>query len=127
MELKPRESVIFAEDFERMVAWYQEALGFRVTDLFDQDYHYANLSNDAGIQLGIAPVAEVENNPQDRSNNSVVLQFEVADVPAFLEHIKNSGGSVSFGPALDKVNNFWFGGFADIEGNPFWVVDENCP
>ena len=56
-----------------------------------------------------------------------MLQFEVEDVKAFFEHLTANGGVAVFGPSLDKEYNFWYGGFADPEGNPYWVVDVNCP
>ena len=40
MKLHPRESVFLAEDFQAMVDWYQQVLGFKVTQLLEQDYHY---------------------------------------------------------------------------------------
>ncbi len=127
MHLKPRETVILADDFAAMIKWYQNALGFRVTRLFEQEYHYCNLETDSGIQLGIASASEMEVNPENRKNNTVVLQFEVQDVKQFLESVAANGGTVTFGPSFDKSNNFWYGGFADVEGNPFWVVDADCP
>lgn len=127
MKLRPRESVIFAEDFPAMVAWYQNVLGFKLTRLEEELYHFANLSSETGIEIGIASAKEMGVTPQTRQNNSVVLQFEVADVAAFFEHVTDNGGAISFGPSFDKIHNFWFGGFTDLEGNPFWIVDENCP
>ena len=119
MKLHPRESVILADDFQALVDWYQQVLGFKVTRLFEQDYHYCNLENENGIRLGIADAKEMGVNPNDRKNNTVVLQFQVADVKGFLEHVGDNGGKITFGPSLDKKDNFWYGGFSDLEGNPF--------
>ena len=127
MKLHPRESVILADDFQALVDWYQHALGFKATQLFEEDYHYCNLENENGIRLGIADAKEMGVNPNDRKNNTVVLQFQVADVKGFLEHVGDNGGKITFGPSLDKKDNFWYGGFSDLEGNPFWIVDEKCP
>ncbi|KAA3656005.1 MAG: hypothetical protein DWQ04_32375 [Chloroflexi bacterium] len=127
MKISPRESVIFAEDFQAMKAWYQDVLGFKVTLLAEEDYHYVNLENDEGVRIGIADAKEMGITPQDRSNNTVVLQFEVSDVKIFFAYLQEKGGSVTFGPSFDEKGGFWFGGFHDLEGNPFWVVDENCP
>ena len=127
MELHPRESVILADDFQALVYWYQQVLGFKATQLFEGDYHYCNLENENGIRLGITSAKEMGVNPNDRKNNTVVLQFQVADVKGFLEHVGDNGGKITFGPSLDKKDNFWYGGFSDLEGNPFWIVDENCP
>jgi len=127
MKISPRESVIFAEDFQAMKSWYQDVLGFKVTLLAEEDYHFASLENDEGVRIGIADAKEMGIIPQDRSNNSVVLQFEVSDVKIFFAYLQEKGGSVTFGPSFDEKGGFWFGGFHDLEGNPFWVVDENCP
>lgn len=43
MELRAREPVILAADFAALVRWYREALGFRVTRLFEDGFHYGNL------------------------------------------------------------------------------------
>ena len=40
---------------------------------------------------------------------------------AFLARIKAKGGDVPFGPSFEEKEEFWFGGFADCEGNPVWV------
>lgn len=110
-----------------LVEWYKDVLGFRITHLFADDYHYCNLENENGIRLGIADAKEMGVNPGNRKNNTVVLQFQVSDVQGFLKYLSEKGGSINFGPSLDKKDGFWYGGFSDLEGNPYWVVDENCP
>jgi predicted enzyme related to lactoylglutathione lyase len=127
VKLDPRESVILAEDFQALVDWYQRVLGFEVTRLALEDYHYCNLENESGIRLGIAPAKEMGVISIDRKSNTVILQFQVADVKGFLENVREKGGDITFGPSLDKKEGFWYGGFSDLEGNPFWVVDEDCP
>ena len=57
----------------------------------------------------------------------IVLQFEVDDLPAFIESFKERGGTVIFGPSFDKDDGFWYGAIADLEGNQIWLVDKNCP
>jgi len=127
MKLNPREPVVLAVDFQALVDWYQRVPGFKVARLVEGDYHYCNLENESGIRLGIADAKEMGVNPIDRKSNTVILQFQVADVQGFLENVRENGGDITLGPSLDKKEGFWFGGFADLEGNPFWVVDENCP
>ena len=127
MKLNPRESVILADDFQALVDWYQQALGFKVKQLFEEDYHYCYLENENGIRLGIADAKEMGVNPNDRKSNTVVLQFQVADVKGFLEHVGDNGGKITFGPSLDKKDNFWHDEISDLEGNPLWIVDEHCP
>ena len=40
MNVRPRETVILADDQPRLVGWYQEALGLRVTRSVTDGYHY---------------------------------------------------------------------------------------
>ena len=127
IEIRPRETVILAADFQTLVAWYRDVLGFSVIKLFEDEYHFCNLETPSGIKIGIASAAEMGVEPTDRSTNTVVLQFEVDDVPEFFAHLEQAGGTVTFGPSFEKNNDFWFGGFSDPEGNPVWVVDKNCP
>lgn len=127
MKLSPRETVILADDFDALVAWYVDVLGFRVTKRFEEGYRYANLETETGLRIGIAPAEEVGVMPGDRSTNTVLFQIEVPDVKVFFEHLGNAGASIAFGPARDEADGFWYGGFKDLEGNPIWVVDADCP
>ncbi len=127
VEIQPRETVILASDFAPLVAWYRDVLGFREVRRFEDGYHYANLENGAGIRLGIASAQELGVVPTDRSQNSVVVQFQVDNRAEFFAHLSESGGTVTAGPSFDPKLKFWFGGFSDPEGNPFWVVDKDCP
>ena len=125
--LEPRELVVLADDFDGLVTWYVDALGFRETKRFDDGYRYANLETESGIRLGIAPAKEVGIEPGDRSKNTIILQVVAADVRALLDHVQAAGGAATLGPSFDEKGRFWFGAFTDPEGNPIWVVDENCP
>ncbi len=127
IEIRPRETVMLVSNFAEMVAWYRDELGFIVTKLFDEDYHYCNLESSSGIKIGIAPAQEMGIDPGDRSKNTVVLQFEVDDLRAFFGHIEKQGAIITGGPSFDKNEKFWFGSFTDPEGNPIWVVDKDCP
>ena len=127
IEIRPRETVILAADFQLLVTWYQDVLGFTVTDLFEDDYHYCCLETPSGIKIGIGSAAEMGVKPTDRSMNTVILQFEVDDLAEFFAQLKAAGGTVTFGPSRDEKDKFWFGGFSDPEGNPCWVIDKNCP
>ena len=127
IEIRPRETVILASNFPALVAWYRDILGFAVVQLFEDDFHYCNLHLPSGINIGIADANEMGIAPVDRTNNSVVLQFEVDDVQAFFAYLEQEGATITGGPSLNKQDNYWFGSFSDPEGNPFWVVDKNCP
>lgn len=127
IEIRSRETVILTTNFPVMVAWYRDILGFRVNKLFDAEFHYCNLETPSGIKIGIASAEEMGVEPTDRLNNTVVLQFEVDDVKKFFEYLAQNGAAITGGPSYDENNGFWFGSFSDPEGNPFWVVDRNCP
>ena len=127
IEIRPRETVILAADFQALVAWYRDTLGFKVIKLFEKEFHFCNLETPSGLKIGIGSAEEMGVTPTDRSMNTVVLQFEVDDVAEFFAHLKAAGGTVTFGPSFDKSDEFWFGGISDPEGNPIWVVDKNCP
>lgn len=125
--IKPRESILLAENFETLVAWYREALGFKVTSIFEDGFHFANLATDSGIRIGIGSAKEMGVEPGNRANATVLLQIEAEDVRTFLEHVAGSGGVANMPASYNKQDDFWFGGFADPEGNRWWVVDKNCP
>ena len=127
MDIRSREPVILATDFSALVAWYCDALGFSVAKRFEDDFHYCNLESKSGVKIGIASAKELGVEPVDRSLNSVVLQFEVDDLKEFFTHLKAAGGTKISGPSFDAKGSYWFGGFSDPEGNPFWVVDKRCP
>lgn len=127
MELRPRETVILAEHYEPMVAWYRDVLCFRVVRKFEGAIRFANLETTTGIRIGIAPASESGVEPGDRARATVIPQVEVDDVRALLARVEHGGGSVPMPAAFDERDGFWFGAFADPEGNRFWVVDPNCP
>ena len=127
VEIRQRESVILATDVRKLVAWYRDVLGMKLVRAYDEDYHYCNLETSTGICIGIADAAQMKVNPVDRSQNTVLLQIEVDDVAVFFRQLEEKGGSITFGPSLDAENGFYYGGFSDPEGNPWWVVDAKCP
>ena len=127
MGIRPRETVILATDYPALVAWYRDVLGFAVTKQFEDGIHYCNLETRSGIRIGIAPGEEMNVVPADRSKNTVILQFEVDDAQALFARLEQAGASIAHGPALNEKDGFWFGSFADPEGNPCWAVDGNCP
>ena len=127
MEIRPRESVIFAENFQLLVEWYQKVLHFKIIQQFEDQYYYCILENEHGLKIGIADAKEMGITPGDRKNNTVVLQFQVQDVKYFFQYLQKYEGIITFGPSFDEKGQFWYGSFQDLEGNPLWVVDENCP
>lgn len=127
MRLVQRETVILAENYDALVDWYVQVLGFRETKRFENGYRYCNLESEGGVHIGIAPAKEMGVVPGDRKNATVLMQIEVEDLRALFTMLPERGGAVTFGPALDETDQFWYGGIADLEGNPIWVVDSKCP
>ncbi|MBL1216035.1 MAG: hypothetical protein D8M59_00905 [Planctomycetes bacterium] len=127
-DLRPRETVILASDFQALMAWYRDVIGMTVTNLWEQEgMHYCNLESPGGIRIGIALASEMKVEPGDRSRNTVILQFEADDVQEFLALVEKHGATVDHGPIYNEKHDFWAGAFCDPEGNPCWVVDANCP
>ncbi len=126
-KLKPRETVILVDDFHLMVEWYRDVLGFKVTKLIDEGMHFGNLETDSGIRIGIGVAKEVHVELGDGCSNAVLLQFEAEDVALLLAHVDACGGRIEHGPDFNQAKGFWYGAFADPEGNPCWVVDSACP
>lgn len=126
-DVGPREPVLLAEDFPRLLAWYRDTLGLEVVQLVEEGFHYAKLENAAGVRLGLASASEMGVVPGERARATFVPQFEVEDVAAFFEHLEARGARITGGPSHDPQGDFWFGGFADPEGNPCWVVSASCP
>ena len=127
MEVRPRESIILVEDFDALVKWYCDVLDFNVLKNYFESYHYCTLENKAGIILAIGLASDMGVELKPRTHNSIVLQFEVDDVVTFLTSVEEQGGLIT-GPAIyNEKDGFWFGSFADPEGNAHWVVDSQCP
>jgi predicted enzyme related to lactoylglutathione lyase len=119
--IRPRETVILARDFNRLVTWYQTALDFQLTKQFDE-LPYANLETEGGVAIGIGAA------PPDILNTdaTVIAQIETDDVAALLQRVLAAGGMIQ-GPERDDGGGFCFGSFRDPEGNSWWVVDAACP
>ncbi|MDB4775652.1 MAG: VOC family protein [Phycisphaera sp. TMED9] len=119
--IRPRETVILARDFDRLVTWYQTALDFRVIKRFDE-LPYANLETTGGVAIGIgAAPPELAH-----ADATLIAQIETDDVAALLQRVLAAGGAAQ-GPERDSGAGFSFGSFRDPEGNSWWVVDADCP
>lgn len=125
--VRPRETVILAKDRERLIRWYRDLLGFRITAKYESEYHYYNMETQSGIKIGIGDLDEMSISPAEPRMNAVLLQIEVDDVRAFMADIDRSDGATVFGPSYNEEDGFWFGAINDPEGNQIWVVDPQCP
>lgn len=122
MKLRLLNAVLLAEDYARLRDWWIAALGLELKQEWTADYHYAELAFDGRFVVGIADAEEMGCVPHQPRRNTAVPQLQVDDVAAVLRRVKAHGGDVPFGPSFDAKESFWFGGFADIEGNHVWVV-----
>jgi predicted enzyme related to lactoylglutathione lyase len=123
VKLELMNAVVMAEDYERLRDWYIDALELTLEEEWTEKYHYAELVKDGRLVVGIASAEEMGVAPRERKSATVVAQLNVDDVRGFLARVKEKGADVPFGPSFDENGKFWFGGFADIEGNPVWVVE----
>ena len=126
MQLQLMNAVILAEDYARLRDWYIDALQLELDGEWTEKYHYAELVRDGRYVVGIADAGEMKVTPvpkDARKHAAVVPQLNVSDVRGFLARIEEKGGEVPFGPSFEEDEGFWYGGFSDPEGNPFWVVE----
>ena len=123
MRLQLMNTVVLAEDYDRMRAWYRDALGLDLAHESTEHYHYAELVRDGRFVVGIASAAEMNVVPGERAGATVLGQLNVDDLRGFIALVESRGGSVPFGPSFDKHGSFWYGSFADPEGNIWWVVE----
>ncbi len=72
-EIRGRETVVLADDYDGLVKWYRDVLGFRVIRLFDDGFHYCNLETASGIKVGIALASEMGVISTDRGAQRVIL------------------------------------------------------
>lgn len=82
---------------------------------------------------------KVSPTPESRVLNTAIIQFTVDDVKKLFAHINakaaqfadayqiTKSDKLTFGPSYDKKDGYWYGGFQYLEGNPYRVVDTNCP
>ena len=123
MRLELMNAVVMAADYEKLRDWYIDALELQLKEEWTEKFHYAELVKDGKLVVGIADAKEMGITPhEEKKSATLVAQFNVEDVAAFLARIREKGGDVPFGPSYDADNDLHFGGFADIEGNPCWVV-----
>ena len=116
--------VILAENYQELVGWYKNVLSLDTLLEEKGEYHYTELGFEKKVILGITPASEVKHTPAVPRNNSSLLQIEVSDIEALFNDIRTNKGKILFGPSTEVKYGFRYGGFADIEGNEVWVVEE---
>lgn len=116
--------VILADDYEKLVNWYREAMPFEIADVISEGYHYTTFKNSENRVLGIADAREMGVEPRERKANTVVYQIIVSDIHALFSTVEERGARILFGPKVDSGSDCWYGGFLDIEGNQVWVTED---
>ena len=122
MSLRLLNAVVLADDVVRLRDWWIEVVGLELLQEWTDSYHYAELGKDGQLVMGIADAKEMDAAPPTPRANAVIAQLRVDDVKTFLARITEKGGKVTFGPAYEEGEGFWYGGFEDGEGNAVWVV-----
>ena len=123
--IRPREIVILATRPADLAAWYETALGFRVTARFPE-LDYVNLETAGGVRIGIGGAPEDGLDARSRPPDRIAPQLETDDVEVLLRRVHAHGGEVD-GPHRDAAKGFHFGSFKDPDGHAWWVVDPACP
>ena len=52
MKIGPRESILFARDYEKLVEWYNRVFALEEKLRVEDPYHYVHFKNNAGFELG---------------------------------------------------------------------------
>ena len=123
MKLQLMNVVVMARDYEGLRDWYADVLGLERVLEHSEHYHYAELAREGRLVVGIASADEMKTGPGAGARATLVGQLNVDDVRGFLARVDERGGTVPFGPSHDAQDDFWYGGFADPEGNVWWVVE----
>ena len=122
MKLRLLNVVILPEDYPKLVDWYIKALGLEIQEEWTANYHYAELSYDKQLVVGITPAKEMDMTPPKPRNNAAIMQLVVSDIQAFFKRLEAHGGTLVFGPSFEESEGFYYGAVNDIEGNQIWVV-----
>ena len=115
---------ILAENFQELAEWYSKTFELDKGLEVSEDYHSSELTKNGKFVIAFADTKEMGVKPLTPRNNTVVAQFAVSDAKECLERVAANGGKVLFGPSYDETGKFYYGGFADIEGNQIWIVQE---
>lgn len=115
-------TVVLARDYRRLVAWYRKALDMKPKLVVTEGFDWTELAR-PGLRIGITPARQMKAKLATPRRNAVILHLVSKDVRGLLRRIKRHGGRVLFGPSRNTDPEYWYGAFADIEGNPVWVID----
>ncbi len=127
MTLETISTVVLAEDYEKLSQWYIDTFGLEknpATSDANDEYSYCELIRDGQTILAVTNASEMGAIPPTPRANTAIIQLYISDIEPFFKKVAENGGTIQFGPSHDpNYGGYNYGGFADIEGNPFWVVD----
>lgn len=125
MKIKLHNVVVFAEEYEKLILWYQEVFGFEIIHQDTCKYHYTELGFKGQNIVGITPAKEMDHFPTTPRNNTSILQLEVTEIQNLFKIVIEKGGKILFGPSKEASHGFYYGGITDLEENQIWIFDEN--
>jgi predicted enzyme related to lactoylglutathione lyase len=124
MKIRLLNAVLLAADIDKLTDWYCSTFELSLSPVNEDNYRYNELSCDGLFVISISDAKQWNVIPSKPRNNTAIIQLTVSSVNECLERVTANGGKVLFGPAHDEVYDFNYGGFADIEGNHIWIVEE---
>jgi len=124
METKLLCTVVLAKDYRRTVAWYRKTFAMKTRLVVDEGFNWTELQR-PGLRIGFAPAKQMGVKLPARRANAVLMHLTTPDTRGLMRRVARAGGKVLFGPKPDthKGKTYWYGGFADPEGNSVWVAD----
>lgn len=117
-------TVVLAKDYARTVAWYRKTFALKTRMVVTEGFDWTELER-PGLRIGFAPARQMRVKLPARRANAVVMHLTTRDVRGLMRRVAHAGGKVLFGPSQDafKGKKYWYGAFADVEGNAIWVAD----
>ena len=127
MGLKLSHAFINVGHLDTVVPFYTDILGFQVTDRghINDNVEAVFMSQDPENHHQIALADTLKDQTGGRNLGHVAFRMESLDeLRELKERLKTKG--IVIGREISH-GNAWSLYFADPEGNPYWVVDKNCP
>ncbi len=122
VKLELMNTVLLAEDYARMRDWYVATLDLELKAEWTESYHYAELTREGRLVIGIADAKEMRVEPHAPRRNTTLMQLRVDDIDALFASVKEHGGETQ-GPSFEEKEKFRYGSFTDPEGNSVWVIE----
>gem|GEM_PF-2562551 len=111
IEIRPRENVLLATDFHRLLEWYRDVLGFNVTNLVDKGFHSCNLETKLGIKLALLQRKRWELVPKIGRRIQYFYKLKLMMFGRFLNIWSRTVRRLRAGHPLKKMMNFGLAAF----------------